>query len=356
MDTDVGAAIDPEADAGEPAVGVVHYGLGPIGLAVAALVADRPWLRPVAAVDTRDELQGSSLGDSIGRPWPAAPRVTRHLPRVEGAAIALHCTSSSLEVVTPQIVELIEAGLSVVSTTEELSYPWQAHPRLAERIDTAARAGGVTVLGTGINPGFAMDYLVIVLSAVAQRVDRVAVHRVQDAGTRRLPLRRKVGAGMERGVFEAEVAAGRLGHVGLVESVHALAGALGLKLTEVRQTIVPILAATPTATSEDTVAAGRVAGIHQRAEGRRGKEVVVDLTLDMAVGIGPSSDRVRLWGVPDLELEIPGGLPGDLATAAVVVNAIPRVLAAAPGLRVMSELPPPSPGPPDLRRRKWRGE
>jgi len=346
METDTGTAASSEADPRARSVGVVHYGLGPIGRAVAALVADRPWLRPVAAVDTREELQGRSLGDVIGRPSPAAPSISGDLPRVEGAAVALHCTGSSLEEVTPQLLELIGAGLHVVSTTEELSYPWLAHTQLAERIDAAAAARGVTVLGTGVNPGFAMDYLVIALSAAAQRVDRVSVYRVQDAGTRRLPLQRKVGAGMERGAFEAEVAAGRLGHVGLVESVHALGAALGLSLTEVTESVEPILARVATPMSEGAIAPGQVAGIHQRAQGRAGEEVVIELTLDIAVGIGPASDRVLLRGVPDLELEIPGGLPGDLATAAVVVNSVPRVLAASPGLRVMSELPPPTPGPP----------
>jgi 2,4-diaminopentanoate dehydrogenase len=346
METDSRTANRRGAHTPEHVVGVVHYGLGPIGRAVAALVAERPWLRSVAAVDMAEELRGSRLGDVIGRPSPGSPEVLQELPRADGAAVALHCTGSSLERVAPQLLELVDAGLHVVSTCEELSYPWAAHPELAESIDAAAAARGVTVLGTGVNPGFAMDYLVIALAAAAQRVDGVSVHRVQDAGTRRLPLQRKVGAGMDREAFEAEAAAGGRGHVGLTESVHALAAALGLRLTEVRETIEPILARVATPMSEGLIAPGQVAGIHQRAEGRTADAVVVELTLDMAVGIGPASDHVRLRGLPDLELDIPGGLPGDLVTVAIVVNAIPQVLAAAPGLRVMSELPPPRPAPP----------
>jgi 4-hydroxy-tetrahydrodipicolinate reductase len=326
-------------------IGVVHYGLGPMGRAVAALVAERPWLRSAAAVDVSEDLRGRPLAAVLGR-GGAAPRITSALPAGLDAAIALHCTGSSLERVAPQLFELVDAGLHIVSTTEELSFPWVAHPKLARRIDAAARARGVTVLGTGINPGFAMDYLPITLSAVTQRVDRVAVHRVQDAATRRLPLQRKVGAGLDQVAFEAEVMGGRLGHVGLVESVHALGRAFGWKLTDVAQSIGPLVAERRVTLAAGTVEPGQVAGIHQHAEGRVGDQLRVALTLDMAVGVGPSRDHVRLFGVPDLELEVPSGLHGDTATAAIVVNAIPRVLAAAPGLRVMAELPPPTPAPP----------
>jgi hypothetical protein len=334
-------------------IGVVHFGLGPIGLAVAALVSERPWLRSVAAVDVSTDLQGRSLAQAAGLTGGEAGGGTGASPLVRGAyqpapeaRVALHCTGSSLERVAPQILELVAAGLHLISTTEELSYPRESHPAVAATIDDAARRAGVTVLGTGINPGFAMDYLPVALSAVSQRVDRVDVHRVQDAGTRRLPLQRKVGAGMEPDAFRAAVAEGRLGHVGLAESAHMLAAAFGWRLTGVEERIEPVCAEAATPTAQGVVRPGQVLGLHQTAVARAGGEVVISLTLDMAVGIGPTRDHVRLSGVPDLELEVPGGLHGDLATAAIVVNAIPRVLAAPPGLVTMVDLPPPTSGPP----------
>jgi 2,4-diaminopentanoate dehydrogenase len=327
-------------------IGVVHYGLGPIGLAVAALVAERPWLRSAAAVDVSEDLRDRPLAELIGRPSAVSPRVSATYEPVAGASVALLCTGSSLERVAPQVAELAGSGLHVVSTTEELSYPWDAHPDVAAAIDAVARGAGVTVLGTGINPGFAMDYLAIVLSAVARRVDRMEVHRVQDAGTRRVPLQRKVGAGMAPDAFRAAVAEGRLGHVGLAESAGMLAATFGWRLTGLDERVEPILAEVPTPMSGGTVAAGHVLGLHQTAVGRAGDVPVVSLTLDMAVGIGPTRDHVRLVGEPDLELEVPGGLHGDVATAAIVVNAIPRVLTARRGLVTMAELAPPAPGPP----------
>jgi len=326
-------------------IGVVHYGLGPIGLAVASLVSQRPWLRSVAAVDISPDLDGRRLGQVTGRE-ANGPVICPRFLRPAEAAVAVHCTGSSLAHVAPQILELASAGLNVISTAEELAFPWQAHPAAAAEIDAAARGAGVTVLGTGINPGYAMDYLPITLSAVAQRVDRVAVHRVQDASTRRLPLQRKIGAGLAPEAFRAAVASGRLGHVGLTESAHTLARAFGWRLTDLREAIEPIVAETPTRMAESLIEPGQVLGLHQTAEGRVDSKTVISLTLDMAVGAGPSRDRVQLVGVPDLELEVPGGLHGDLATAAIAVNAIPRVLAAAPGLVVMADLAPPTPGPP----------
>ncbi|HSR26266.1 MAG TPA: dihydrodipicolinate reductase [Candidatus Eisenbacteria bacterium] len=326
-------------------IGVVHFGLGPIGLAVAALVAERPWLRSVAAFDVSAELQGRSLAELTGRDAAGSPAVSGAYQGVPGARIALHCTGSSLERVAPQIVELVSSGLHVISTTEELSRPWEAHPGAAAAIAEAATRAGVTVLGTGINPGFAMDYLPIVLSAVVQRVDRVDVHRVQDAGTRHLPLQRKA-AGMEADAFRTAVAEGHLGHVGLAESARMLAAAFGWRLSRLDERIEPVCAEAPTPTSWGVVRPGQVLGLHQTAVGWAGGEVVVSLTLDMAIGLAPARDHVRLSGVPNLELDVPGGLHGDLATAAIVVNAIPRVLAAAPGLATMVDLPPPTPGPP----------
>jgi hypothetical protein len=329
-----------------PPTGVVHLGLGPIGLAVAGLVAERPWLRSVAAVDVSPDLQGRPLAELTGGPPSGSPPVTAVYRPVAGANVVVHCTTSSLERVAPQVAELASRGLHVVSTTEELSYPWDAHPEAAADIDAAARRAGVTVLGTGINPGFAMDYLAIVLSAVARRVDRVEIHRVQDAGTRRAPLQRKVGAGMEARAFRSAVAEGRLGHVGLVESAHMLASTFGWRLTDLEERIEPICASAPALMSGGTVQVGQVLGLRQTVAGRAGKRTVVSLTLEMAIGIGPPRDRVRLFGDPDLELEVPGGLHGDTATAAIVVNAIPRVIAARPGLLTMADLAPPAPGPP----------
>ncbi len=321
---------------------VIHFGLGPIGLEIARLVAQRPGLRSVGAIDISPELAGKDLGDLGGTAGVEVGRAETALAAGNGGVVA-HCTGSSLERVLPQLVACVEAGMSVVSTCEELSYPWQQAPKLAKELDDAAMANGVAVLGTGVNPGFAMDYLPVVLSGASRRVDHVRVHRVQDAGVRRLPLQKKVGAGLSVDEFDELVLAGTVRHVGLPESAQAVAAAFGWELSELRDEIGPVVAEHPTPSALGEIAPGSVTGVRQRATGLVGESEVVELTLEMAVGLPDPRDEVVLTGDPDVSMAIPGGLHGDVATAAVVVNALPLVARAAPGLRVMAELPPPRP-------------
>jgi 4-hydroxy-tetrahydrodipicolinate reductase len=326
---------------------VVHLGLGPIGLGVAKLVAERPALHSIGAIDLDPSLAGRALFEAAGvSNGPATPLISadaRGVLDTAKGAVVIHCTGSSLRRVLPQLIAAVEAGCSVVSTCEELSYPWTVQSELARQLDDAARANGVAVLGTGVNPGFAMDYLPLVLSGVSRRIDAVTVHRVQDAGVRRLPLQRKVGAGMTVEEFRSKAAAGELGHVGLRESAQALAAALNWPLSRLDETIDPVIAERPTPSGLGEIAVGGVTGLRQTAIGHLDGRVVVSLTLEMAVGLPDMRDDIRISGDPDLRMIVPGGLHGDVATAAIVVNAIPGIVRAAPGLRVMAELPPPHP-------------
>lgn len=336
-------------------IGVVHYGLGPIGLEIARLVADRPALRSLAAIDIQPEMVGQQLARLTGITQPEPSSQSQRQVRVvvvdnaaqalniSGAQVVIHCTSSSLQKVFPQLMECIEAGLRVVSTCEELSYPWVQSPSLARELDEFARHKGVAVLGTGINPGFAMDYLPVVLSGASRKVTSVAVHRVQDAGTRRLPLQHKVGAGLTSNEFEQRVKAGLVRHVGLSESVQAIAAAFGWQLTGLKETIEPVLAEQSTPSGLGHIPAGYVLGVRQVAKGRVGNREVITLELEMAVGLAEPRDEVILKGDPEVRMVIPGGLHGDIATAAIVVNSIPGLLKAAPGLVVMGNMPPPHP-------------
>jgi 4-hydroxy-tetrahydrodipicolinate reductase len=327
-------------------VQVAHVGLGAIGREVVRLVLRRSDLRLVAVCDIDPELVGSTLGSVLGEEGvdvTVSQTLADSVSAMEGGLVVTHTTSSSLARCLPELIGAVEAGAHVVSSCEELSYPWVQAPEAAARLDRAARAAGVAVVGTGVNPGFAMDYLPVVLSGAAKRVDSVLVHRVQDAGTRREPLQAKVGAGITTAEFDRRVAARSMGHVGLTESAQAVAAALGWDATSTTETIAPVVADVATPSAFGTIEPGCVAGIDQVAV------VVVDgvervrLWLQMAVGIGPSQDDIWLSGDPDLQLTVPDGLHGDLATAAALVNTIGSIRHAEPGLRVMSELRPPRP-------------
>lgn len=320
---------------------VVCYGLGPIGLGIARLAAQRSGITIVGAVDVSPELAGRDLGELLGG---AALGVTISADAAATLAatrpaVVLHATSSSLARVAPQLREIIAAGARVVSTCEELSFPWTAQPQLAAELDSAARSAGVALLGTGINPGYAMDALPLVLTAPCATVRAVRVLRVVDAARRRGPLQRKVGAGLTPEEFSAGVRSGAIRHVGLPESLHMLTTSLGWQLDRQSDLIEPVIAASAIVTEFANVLPGHVAGVRQVASGFVGDDEVLRLELRMYVGAPDPQDTVEIDGDPPVKLTVAGGLHGDVATAAIAVNAIPSVMRATPGLASMADAP-----------------
>ncbi len=227
----------------------------------------------------------------------------------------------------------------MVSTCEELAYPWTAQPQLAAELDAAARRAGITLLGTGINPGYAMDALPLMLTAPCATIDAVRALRVVDAGKRRGPLQHKIGAGMTSAAFEAGVRTGTIRHVGLPESLHMLATSLGWHLDRSEDSIAPVLAEQQITTEFVAIEPGQVAGVQQIARGFIGEREVLRLELRMYVGAPDPQDSIEIDGDPPVRTTIAGGLHGDVATAALVVNAIPSVIRAGPGLASMAEVP-----------------
>jgi 2,4-diaminopentanoate dehydrogenase len=252
------------------------------------------------------------------------------------------CTSSSIAKLVPQVAAIVRRRIPIVSTTEELSYPVKANRRYAKQIDELARKGKVAVLSTGVNPGFVMDALPIMLTGVCESVQKVHVDRIQDARIRRLPFQQKIGAGLTLAAFEARVAAGTVRHVGLAESITMIADALGWTLDRVTDEIAPKVAEKPVSSQFLNVKAGEVCGLIQDGVGYRDGEPVITLHMEAYLGAPESFDAVRIEGTPPLRMKLAGGVHGDIATASIVVNSIPRVLAASPGLHTMRSLPLPS--------------
>lgn len=259
-----------------------------------------------------------------------------------GADVVLHSTSSALTHVRDQILSCIEAGADVVSTAEELSYPFARSPELARLIDSKAKSREVFVLGTGVNPGFVMDTLPIFLSTVCKDVESVQVTRIVDASTRRLPLQRKIGAGMTTDEFKRGVQEQVLGHVGLLESIAMMSDGLGLGVDRSEQVVEPVIADRDMKTHYLTVKENEVAGIRNIGRGYRGQDLVILLKLEMYIGARNPVDKISIRGEPSMEFVVEGGTPGDSATAAIIVNAIPRVIEARPGLLSMRDLRLPS--------------
>jgi 4-hydroxy-tetrahydrodipicolinate reductase len=320
----------------------IQYGIGPIGASIAKLLREKQSVEIVGAIDRDSAKVGRDLGEVVGAndaPWGV--RVSDNAEEVlsQAADIVMHTTSSSLVKVADQLIECLQAGSCVVSTCEELSYPYRTHPELAAQLDKEARDWGVALVGTGINPGFVMDKLVITLAAVSQRVEHAGALRIVDASKRRLPLQKKIGAGMSVEEFRAKVAEGVIKHVGLPESVAMVAEALGLAVDQITETIEPKVATERFETEFLSVEAGRAAGVHQIARGLSGGKELIHLELQMYVGAKDPSDTITLTGHPNISLTIPGGSHGDIATASVAVNSIPVILDAPAGLRTARDLP-----------------
>lgn len=306
---------------GERGIPVVVMGLGAIGQAIARAVLVTPDLRMVGAVDPAHP--GRPLAEVIGAPGPGlavAADPSKALAAARGGVL-LHAVTSDLEEAEPQLGQAVRAGVAVVSTCEELAYPWLSHPQLAERLDRLAESRDVAVLGVGVNPGFVLDRLPAFLSQVAGPVRHVRAERVVDAALRRRQLLEKVGAGLSVAEFEGAAERGEVGHTGLSQSAALAALGCGFEIDEVEETIEPVLAERDLAAAIP-VARGRVAGVRQVVRGFTSGEERVLLDLTIAAGAADPHDEVELDARPPLRLRVPGGVPGDEGTAWAVVNAV----------------------------------
>jgi 4-hydroxy-tetrahydrodipicolinate reductase len=236
---------------------------------------------------------------------------------------------------------LLARKLHVVSSCEELAYPWLSHPVMAQSLDERAIKARRAVLGTGINPGFLLDTLPVALTGVCREVRRVEAGRVQDAHGRRVPFLKKIGVGLDLDGYARGREEGWLGHVGLPESLHFVAHHLGFQLDGWEETFEPVVAETERPSDLGPVAPGRVAGVHQVARGWRGTDEVVRLVFRAAVGEPDPKGWVELEADPPVRCVFPGGVDGDAATTAILVNALGSVREAEPGLRTMADVRPP---------------
>lgn len=320
----------------------VQFGCGPIGCNVAKLASQRRDIELVGAIDIDKNKVGKDLGEVVGLDKPLGVTISSDASAVLSRTkpdIVLHTTASSLKKVYGQLTEIVRSGANIVSTTEELSFPWQKEPGLAAELDKLAKEHKVTVLATGVNPGFLMDTWPLAMTAVCQEVKRVRVARIQDASSRRLPFQKKIGAGCTLEEFKKLVDAGTLRHVGLAESIAMIAAGLGWELDDIRDEIEPIVAEGEVRSQYITVKPGQAAGVKQVGHGIKGGQELITLDFQAYLGAKESYDAVYITGTPNMEVVIKGGTHGDIATAAMVVNATRRVVEAPPGLATMKDLP-----------------
>jgi 4-hydroxy-tetrahydrodipicolinate reductase len=347
--------MNPKEKVSVEKVKVLAYGVGVVGGYITKYLLEKEGVEVVGAVDNAKDKVDKDLGEVLGMKKRLGVTISGStdaaLSRVK-ADIAVHTTSSYMKDTFPQIASIIEHGVNVVSTCEELSYPYGSEPKLAKDIDVLAKKYDVTVLGTGINPGFLMDALIITLTAPCEKIEKIEATRVMNAATRRLPFQKKIGAGLSVQEFTQKMKNKQItGHVGLAQSIAMIADALAWKLDKVDvQPAEPVIAKKHVESRDIQVNAGEVTGLRQEAKGIvQGKEAVV-LDFRAYIGAEEEYDAITIKGVPEIRQRISPCVHGDLGTVAMVVNSIPKVINAPAGLVTMKDLPIPSAAVEDMRK------
>jgi len=329
---------------------VVHWGLGAMGSGIAKLVSSKTGLESIRAFDQDPNKHGRDLGDVSGIGRSLGVSVSEPPQKnwsIAGADLVIIATGSFTRQVFQQIEMAVNAGLNVITIAEEMSFPAVKEPELAEKLDRLAREKGVSILGTGINPGFVLDTLAITLTGPCLNVDKITATRINDLSPFGPTVMQTQGVGVTPEEFAAGLEAGTIvGHVGFPESIHIIAGALGWQIDEIRQTREPILSSVRRETAHVTVEPGNVAGCRHTAQALSGGKVVIELihpqqVLPYLEGV-ETGDYIEIDGAPSISMKIQPEIPGGMGTMAMAVNMIPQVITARPGLLNMSDLPIPA--------------
>lgn len=319
----------------------IQFGMGPIGEKIVRYLLERNNVQLEALIDIDPAKVGQDVGILMGFESPLGVTVSDNAEQIlanSEADVVVLSTLSSFKKLEDQIRLCLKYKKNIISSCEEMAFPWDEEPELARSIDRAAKEAGVTILSNGVNPGFAMDALPIFLTSVCQRVDSIRVERHQDAAIRRLPFQQKIGAGLPPDEFNDKVNAKIIRHVGFTESVQMIAKAMGWKLDRVEDIVKPAIAERDLASQFIKVARGNAAGVIQTATGYLDGHPVITLELQAYLGHPAPKDSVRIEGEPPIYSEVKGGFNGDIATCAIVANSVPVVRRAEPGLKTMMDV------------------
>ncbi|MGY5856514.1 MAG: hypothetical protein RTS72_07925 [Candidatus Thorarchaeota archaeon] len=325
---------------------VIQIGFGSLGRHITSSILNRDNLELMSVVDVNPELVGRPIDRLLQDEIESEITLTDNLQTVLKAIpadVAIIATSSSLEAVAPTIEACLESGLDVISICEELSFPYQKKPSLSKKLDAFAKRKEKTVLGTGINPGYLMDLLPIVLTGPCQSVDSIHVTRRMNSSHRKPSFQKKIGTGMTNEEFRKNIDEGHItGHVGLVESIQMIDAALNLGLDEIEE-LPPeaIVAESKTTSPFTTIEKGDVLGLKSVGVGKRKGEQVVTLDFQAYAEATPQYDEVIIEGLPRMQQRIEGGVQGDHGTIGMMLNLIPIVIDESPGLKTMKDIPVP---------------
>lgn len=323
---------------------IAQFGLGPIGLETLKLAALKPWAEIIGGIDIDPAKIGQDLGRLTAmkslrgrRVWGSLDDLLAH----QKPDIIFHTAVSKFRDAFAQIEPMACRGISVVSSCEEFLFPRLREPRLAAKLDQLCRKYGARVIGTGVNPGFVMDLLPVCLTGVSREIRAIHVQRVVNASTRRAPLQKKIGSGLPPAEFRRQFKQGKAGHAGLQESLALIAHCLGWPVKHIVETGDAVVADHNIRTRYLEVMKGQTCGLHQHAKATVKGRVCLTLDLKMYLDAPNPHDAVHIEGDPPLDVVINGGVAGDQATVAALVNTAQRLLNAPAGLLLVTDLPVP---------------
>ncbi len=326
---------------------VIQVGLGPMGRIVAKLLLERKNINLKAVIDIDPKLKNKNLNDLLnieeGRDIIVANDLKAALSR-GNVDVVFIATTSSLEKVAPLIKLAVKSGSNVISICEELSYPFQHYPKLSKELDLLAKSKSVTIVGTGINPGYLMDLLPIIITAPCQKVESIKVTRMMNSAKRRESFQRKIGTGLNFEKFNENISKKEItGHVGLTQSIHMIIAALCIDYDEINEFPPKAILAEKefTTTYGEKIPKGYVCGLESRALAKQNDKEIIILNFIAYAGDHEEYDSIEIKGIPSINQKIIGGIHGDLGTAAIVANLIPKVNNAKSGLLTMKDLPVP---------------
>jgi len=319
-------------------VKVVQFGLGNLGLEIVKVMREKKWLKLIGAVDINTNKLGKDVGmlalnkrlgirvSSTGVALKARPD------------IVLHTTNSYLAGVYDQISEIVSKGVSVISTCEQLVYPYTSNTntKLAKKLDSLAKKHDTSILAVGVNPGFVMDSLVLALTGLCSEIERIRIERVVDVAKRRKTLQEKMCLGLTLQEFES--LKNSIGHVGLLESAKMICDTLKVKAS-FTSSIRPVVANREFRSYDLTIEKGQIAGLEHRLVGKRDNARFIEMILYMYAGAS-EFDLIEIEGMPPVSVRT-NGIQGDQATIALLLNYIPIVIGASPGLLTVKDLPLP---------------
>lgn len=328
---------------------IILWGLGAMGSGIYKVLLERSGTVVKGAIGQNPNKLGKDLGVILGME-PTGTIVSGDAQAVladSDAGLVVHSTGSFFKEIHHELMQAVRAGCNVITIAEEMAEPWAADQMLADELNEEAKKFGVTVLGTGINPGFVLDALAICLTGACCKVTRIEAERINDLSPFGSTVMATQGVGISPEQFKKGIENNTIvGHIGFKQSICLIARALNWDLDQITEEKEPIISSTYRETPYVKVEPGMVAGCHHRAYGYINGQAVI--TLKHPQQVCPEAenvetgDYIRIEGTPPINLSIKPEIPGGLGTMAMAVNMIPVVTAAGPGLKTLLDLPFPA--------------